>query len=246
MFPQHAQIIEFWTAKFCLSFNRLPPGRQNEPWTSRARPEIYLDKPRQQSPDLHRLPLSRPARGRDAAFVQRLRNALQTRYAARLYDSYNRSKLSRPCVRPRRSRLPGGVPGLGLMTPADYHGRSLTSSPAVADAFDSVSLTHATGLRRPQRRDGHRPTLPLRSAAPLVANLTPGPPSSASMKMMPAFSSARRIASTVTAFSASPFSKCLTVGAETAAARARSRRHHPSAVRAIQHCTGTKVAMEPK
>jgi hypothetical protein len=52
---------------------------------------------------------------------------------------------------------------------------------------------------------------------------------------MPAFSSARSIASTVLAFNAAPFSNRLTVCADTPATLASLRLLHPKTARAIQH-----------
>jgi hypothetical protein len=103
-------------------------------------PELW--RPRQYPGDLHRLPLPHSARGGDATFVQCPCDAAQTCYAARLYSFDGRPRLNRPRVRARRPGLPGGVAGLRLVTPADYHGRSLTSAPASARPAEPAMRRH--------------------------------------------------------------------------------------------------------
>jgi hypothetical protein len=90
---------------------------------------------------------------------------------------------------------------------------------------------HEAALRRgrPASRVSVPPeTYPLPSRAP-------GPPSFASMKMMPAFSRVRRIASTVLGLTESPRSKHKTVRDDTPAARASRYMLHPRAARARKH-----------
>ena len=97
---------------------------RHQSWKGALAP-VGVAKPRQQSPDLHSLPLPGSAWGRDAAFVKRSCNILQTRYAGRLHVSDDGSKFSCPRIRARCSGLSGGIPSLGLITSADYHGRAL-------------------------------------------------------------------------------------------------------------------------
>jgi hypothetical protein len=68
-----------------------------------------------------------------------------------------------------------------------------------------------------------------------LRNLAPGPPSFVSMKMTPASSRVRCIASRVLAFTVPPRSKCATDPGDTSATRARCFMVQPRASRARKH-----------